>query len=71
MKKLMKHLCTLCLSSCIILGTVFTAAPRSAHAASWTYTPPANGKVYNVIRHFLSHVVNRDPYSFYSTSSIS
>ena len=67
MKKLMKHLCTLCLSSCIILGTVFTAAPRSAHAASWTYTPPANGKVYNVIRHFLSHVVNRDPYSFYST----
>ncbi len=67
MKKLMKRLCTLCLSSCIVLGTVFAAAPRSAHAASWTYTPPANGKVYNVIRHFLSHVVQRDPYSFYST----
>ena len=67
MKKLMKHLRSACLASCIILGTVLAAAPGSAQAASWTNRPAQNGKVYSVIRHFLNHVVNRDPYSFYST----
>ena len=67
MKKLMKHLRSACLASCIILGTVLAAGPDSAQAASWTNRPAQNGKVYNTIKHFLNHVANRDPYSFYST----
>ena len=65
MKCRKKRLRTVLCAAAIVLGTVLAAAPRSVRAAG--NQPAVNSTVYNTIKHFLTHVVKRDPYSFYST----